>query len=122
MGSRKTKLGGGTGKRPLAGPTLVAWSSRAGESVQRAERGRYRVVRLTGGQYKGFLGLYDDDDGGVAIVYPWGPPPAAYVVCRPSSMAAARDDEVKLWWVVNGNQIATRILLQEFKQRHERSE
>jgi hypothetical protein len=29
---------------------------------------------------------------------------------------------VKLWWAVNGNQIATRILLREFKHRHERSE
>jgi hypothetical protein len=104
-------------KRPLAGPTLVPWMPRPGEALQRVERGNYGVVRLTGGRLKGHLGLYDDDDSGVAFVYPWGPPPADYIVCRLSSLARATEEEAGRWWAVNGNQIATRIALRDYERR-----
>jgi hypothetical protein len=109
-------------KKALAGPTLVPWKGRPREALQRAERGRYGVVRLTGGRFRGKLGLYDDDEGGVVFVYPWGPPPAEYIVCRASSIARATDDEVELWWAVNGNQIATRLALREHERRLKQGE
>lgn len=47
--------------RPLAGPTLVPWTARGGAKLERVPEGDYGVVRLAAGQFKGFLGLYDDD-------------------------------------------------------------
>jgi hypothetical protein len=70
----------------LTGPTLVPWSAGSGARLERVPQGDYGVVRLTAGRFKGFLGLYDDDDR-VAIVYPWGPPRCAQVTCLHSSMA-----------------------------------
>ncbi len=109
-------------KRPLAGPTLVPWTLQDGEEIERAVRGRYGVVRITGGRFKGHLGLYDDDEGADAFVYPRGLPPTPYIVCRHASLAKAREDEVALWWAVNTNQIASRIAVRDFRRQHERGE
>ena len=104
--------------KPLAGPTLVPWTARQREKLRPVLSGAYGVVRIAGGRLKGHLGLYDDDDErDLAIVYPVGPPPADYVVCRLSSLAKATGAEDEAWWVVNANQIATRIAVNEFKRR-----
>ena len=102
--------------KPLAGPTVVPWHARPGEAMQNVDRGASGVVRLRAGRFKGSLALYDDDESGVAFVYPWGPPPAGYVTCRPSSLAKATEGEVELWWSVNGNQIATRRALKQLDE------
>src|SRR5690242_1950119 len=105
----------------LAGPTLVPWTAQTGAKLERVRQGDYGVVRLTAGRFNGFLGLYDDDDDRVAIVYPWGPPPCGYITCRLSSMAVATDAEVERWWSVNANAFATRRAIREAEQ-HRRGE
>jgi hypothetical protein len=101
----------------LAGPTLVPWTARGGARLEPVARGGYGVVRVTAGRIKGRLGLYDDDEAGLAFVYPEGPPPAGYVLCRRSSLAKATKAEAERWWAVNANQIATRIAVREYLGR-----
>ena len=105
----------------LAGPRLMPWTAEPGAKLEHVPEGDYGVVRLTAGRFKGYLGLYDDDDDRVAIVYPWGPPPCSYIACRHSSMAIATDAEAERWWSVNANAFAMRRADREVEQhrRHD---
>jgi len=67
---------------------------------KREKRPPWGVVRIVAGKHKGQLAYYDDDDGGLAIVYPEGEYPSVgrCFLVRPSSMRRASPAQVVRYW------------------------